>query len=190
MSDHAALKADIRVKVLKTRDALTVEERLLFSKKVATFADQLPISQDDIVSAFLPIRSEIDLMFTVERLWSINVTVCLPALLDKEHMEFRGFSPDTEIVPNGFGTRAPSDNEKVLLPTIMLMPLAAFDGHGNRIGYGAGHYDRAIAQQIELGQKPKLIGVAFSCQEVEHVPAEPHDVPLDMILTEHGLRSF
>jgi 5-formyltetrahydrofolate cyclo-ligase len=72
----------------------------------------------------------------------------------------------------------------------MLVPLAAFDVRGHRIGYGAGHYDRAIARLQARNLIPKLIGIAFDCQEVEIVPDEAHDMPLDSILTESGLRSF
>ena len=72
----------------------------------------------------------------------------------------------------------------------MLVPLAAFDERGHRIGYGAGYYDRAIARLQEIGVNPRLIGVAFDCQQVEIVPDEPHDMPLEAILTESGLRSF
>jgi 5-formyltetrahydrofolate cyclo-ligase len=78
----------------------------------------------------------------------------------------------------------------VLDPTLMLVPLAAFDRRGHRIGYGAGHYDRAIARLHAKGLKPALIGIAFDCQEVGTVPNEPHDVRLDAILTESGLRTF
>ena len=70
------------------------------------------------------------------------------------------------------------------------MPLSAFDGQGHRIGYGAGHYDRAIDRLRAKGRSPRLIGVAFDCQEVASVPAEPHDVALDAVLTESGFRIF
>ncbi|RUW72628.1 5-formyltetrahydrofolate cyclo-ligase, partial [Mesorhizobium sp. M2A.F.Ca.ET.067.02.1.1] len=74
--------------------------------------------------------------------------------------------------------------------TLMLVPLAAFDGRGHRIGYGAGYYDRAIARLAEKGIMPRLIGIAFDCQEVERVPEENHDVIIPEILTESGLRRF
>jgi 5-formyltetrahydrofolate cyclo-ligase len=73
---------------------------------------------------------------------------------------------------------------------LLLMPLSAFDARGNRLGYGAGHYDRAIARLRAKGKSPVLIGAAFSVQEAEALPAEDHDVALDMILTEQGLRSL
>jgi len=78
----------------------------------------------------------------------------------------------------------------VLDPDIMLVPLAAFDRRGHRIGYGAGHYDRAIARLHGEGRRPRLIGIAFDCQEVAQVPDEEHDVVIAEILTESGLRRF
>ena len=72
----------------------------------------------------------------------------------------------------------------------MLIPLAAFDARGHRIGYGAGYYDRAIARLQDAGKEPRLIGIAFNCQEVAKVPDEAHDVIVPEILTESGLRRF
>jgi len=69
----------------------------------------------------------------------------------------------------------------------MLVPLAAFDRRGNRVGYGAGHYDRAIASLREKGKMPRLIGIALDVQEVSAIPFEIHDVPLPAILTESGM---
>jgi len=70
------------------------------------------------------------------------------------------------------------------------MPLAGFDKRGHRLGYGAGHYDRALARFRAQGLEPLLVGMAFDCQEVPYVPNEPHDIALHHILTETGLRSF
>ena len=78
----------------------------------------------------------------------------------------------------------------MLDPAVMLVPLAAFDARGHRIGYGAGYYDRAIARLVDKGQPPRLIGIAFDCQEVALVPDEAHDVIIPEILTESGLRRF
>jgi len=66
----------------------------------------------------------------------------------------------------------------------MLVPLAAFDRSGGRIGYGRGYYDAAIAKLRDKGKMPRLIGVGFAVQEVEVVPIEPHDIPLHAIVTE------
>jgi 5-formyltetrahydrofolate cyclo-ligase len=78
----------------------------------------------------------------------------------------------------------------VLDPVVMLVPLAAFDSRGHRIGYGAGYYDRAIQRLRDKAIDPRLIGIAFDCQEVGRVPDEPHDVVIPEVLTESGLHRF
>ena len=116
--------------------------------------------------------------------------LCLPAILDKTTISFRELVRGAPMIDMGFGTSGPGEDAEVLDPHIMLVPLAAFDGRGHRIGYGAGHYDRAIARLQSIGPAPRLIGVAFDCQQVERVPDEPHDIVLHEILTERGLRLF
>ena len=68
----------------------------------------------------------------------------------------------------------------------VLLPLLGFDRQGNRIGYGAGYYDRFLVQNPHL----KKIGLAYACQEVDAVPTEENDIPLDMVITENGIREF
>jgi 5-formyltetrahydrofolate cyclo-ligase len=65
--------------------------------------------------------------------------------------------------------------------------LVGFDTAGTRLGYGKGHYDRTIAALRARGLRPPLIGIAFSVQEVDTIPHEPHDVRLDLIVTENGI---
>ena len=111
-------------------------------------------------------------------------------MLDRTTIVFRELVRGAPMVDTGFGTAGPGPDAAVLEPQIMLVPLAAFDRRGHRSGYGAGHYDLAIARQIEAGKPPVLVGAAFDCQEVETVPDEPHDVMLDAVLSESGLRRF
>ena len=83
----------------------------------------------------------------------------------------------------------PSPAAAEIVPDIVLVPLAAFDRTGHRIGYGAGHYDRTLAQ-LHKSKGFAAIGLAFAAQEVEAVPALQHDVPLDYVLTETELFDF
>ena len=76
-----------------------------------------------------------------------------------------------------------------LIPDIMLVPLAAFDRLGHRIGYGAGHYDYTLAHLRKM-KAITAIGLAFAAQEIEAVPALSHDVPLDYVLTEAEMFDF
>ena len=162
-------------------------ERIAASKKLAVYADTLDLKAGAIVSGFLPIRSEIDLQPLMNLIGTQGTRLCLPVVLDKQTIVFRAYENGATLVSTGFGTSGPDETAEVLDPDVMLIPLAAFDDTGNRIGYGAGHYDRAIARLHAAGKNPRLIGVAFDCQRVQSVPAEIHDVSLHTVLTETGL---
>jgi len=82
---------------------------------------------------------------------------------------------------------APSDLAPRAVPDLVLMPLLGFDNQGTRLGYGGGYYDRTLTV---LPKKPLLVGLAFAAQELAHIPREDHDVPLDMVITENGIRFF
>ena len=190
VSDHLS-KAQIRIERLALRDALSVEERQSKSLEISTKgADALAPAAGTIVSGFLPIRSEADLRPLMDALRRKGARICVPVILDRETIVFREFAKGAELVKTGFGTTGPDENAAVLDPQILLVPLSAFDANGHRIGYGAGHYDRAIARLHAKGLNPTLIGIAFDCQEVPSVPAEAHDVALDAVLTESGIRFF
>ena len=73
---------------------------------------------------------------------------------------------------------------------LILMPLVGFDNAGNRLGNGAGFYDRFLANRRGRYGKPLLIGIAFECQRLDALAANAHDVPLDAVVTERGLHHF
>ncbi|UHS57400.1 5-formyltetrahydrofolate cyclo-ligase [Agrobacterium vaccinii] len=184
-------KARIRMERLALRDAFSVEERRAKSLVIAAHgAMALDVTDGPIISGFMPIRSEPDLRPLMETLRWKGARICLPVVLGPETIVFREFAEEGELVKTGFGTTGPDGNAVVLDPEILLVPLSAFDAAGHRIGYGAGHYDRAIAKLHAKGLDTTLIGIAFDCQEVPSVPAQPHDVALDAVLTESGMRYF
>lgn len=151
---------------------------------------ELSVLPGEVVSAFMPMRSEVDVRPVMFAFGAKGARICVPAILDKTTIEFRELVRGAPLIDMGFGTVGPGPEAAVLDPTLMLVPLAAFDQAGNRIGYGAGYYDRAIQRLRDKGITPRLVGIAFDCQQVEAVPLEPHDVPLDAMLTESGLRRF
>lgn len=185
-SDKNALRAEM----LARRDALGVEERISMSLAMADAAEAIAFDHGTVVAGYLPIRSEPDLRPLLAGLRARGATLCLPVVLDRQTIVFRRFDREGTLVSAGFGTLGPAPEAPELDPDLLLVPLSAFDASGNRLGYGAGHYDRAIARLRAKGRSPRLIGAAFSCQEAQTVPSEPHDVALSMILTEHGLRVF
>jgi 5-formyltetrahydrofolate cyclo-ligase len=189
-SNSSDLKKQIRNETLARRDALPTEARIEKSLAMADHGAAIGFEPGTIVSGFWPIRSEADIRPLMFAMREKGARLCLPVVLDRQTIVFRDLVRGAEMVSTGFGTAGPGEEAEVLDPQLMLVPLSAFDAAGNRIGYGAGHYDRAIARLAAKEMTPRLIGVAFACQQVDRVPAEPHDVPLDAILTENGLRSF
>ena len=189
MTDDLKLqKAALRKTVLLARNALPETYRRDAAEAIIPhFLDHAELPQPCILSGFWPIRSEIDPRPLMRVLETRGVKLCLPAVLDVETIEFRAMSFSDELVETGFGTFGPAADAPVVEPDVMLVPLAAFDASGNRIGYGAGYYDRAIATLHQKNKFPLLIGVAFEAQRVDQIAQEPHDVALNTILTETGL---
>ena len=191
MNSPRALKRELRRDALARRDALDPAWRIEASLEMAEVAKTvIGIEPGAIVSGFWPMRSEVDVRPLMFALRENGARLCLPAILDKTTMVFRELIRGATLVDMGFGTAGPGEEAETLDPSIMLVPLAAFDARGHRIGYGAGYYDRAIERLTRNGHAPRLVGVAFDCQEVAQVPDEPHDVVIPEILTEGGLRRF
>lgn len=191
MTSPREIKRQLRKEALARRDRLDPFWREEASMEMAeTARDLLGVEPGAIVSGFWPMRSEVDVRPLMFALRERGARLCLPAILDKTTMIFRELVHGAPLVDMGFGTSGPGEDADSLDPTLMLVPLAAFDRRGHRIGYGAGYYDRAIARLQEAGSAPRLVGIAFNCQEVELVPDENHDVIIPEILTESGLHRF
>lgn len=182
LSEIRSKKAEVRRRALARRGTLSAQERIEASLALAGRIGEHDIPPGAVVSGFWPIRDEVDLRPAMQMLADRGHPLCLPAIVNGE-LEFRRLDSETELVKAGFGTVEPGPSAPVLLPEVMLVPLAAFDRRGHRIGYGKGYYDRAIAKLRRSGA-PICIGVAFSIQEVEEVPFEDHDEPLRAIVTE------
>jgi 5-formyltetrahydrofolate cyclo-ligase len=185
----AAEKARVRKLALGRRDGLGTIERADGSAAIAAAILALELPPRCVVSAFLPIQSEVDLAEAIAGLDARGHPVGLPIMVEGG-LVFRRFRPGDALVPLGFGTRGPGPDAPEVVPDVLLMPLSAFDRQGGRIGYGRGFYDRAVAGLRAAGRFPRLIGIAFSVQEVAAVPMEPHDAPLDMIVTERDVFRF
>jgi 5-formyltetrahydrofolate cyclo-ligase len=131
-------------------------------------------------------RSELDPRPLLKNIRAAGGRIVLPAIVEGK-IVFRLHELGDALVPGTFGTSEPRGDARALDPDILLVPLAAFDLNGGRIGYGKGYYDEAIAR---LRQKRRIgvVGLAFETQQVEEVPLTPRDQKLDLVLTEAGVR--
>lgn len=178
-------KNQMREKVLSLRDGIDVEQRIDMSLQACEIArSAIKFQTGAIISGFWPIRSEIDPRPLMSSLQQMGARLCLPVVIDKQTIVFRELIRGDPLIKAGFGTVGPGPDALVLNPSIMLVPLAAFDAQGGRLGYGAGHYDRAIDKLQNSGSRPMLVGMGFGLQKTNKVPTEIHDQKLDMIITE------
>jgi 5-formyltetrahydrofolate cyclo-ligase len=177
-------KSDLRAAALAARDALSAAQRTAAALAIAARGLPFAIAPGSIVSGYSPIRGELDPAPLMRRLAAQGARLALPAVMARgKSLAFRAWSPDDRLLLGPLGILEPSPAAAEMIPDIMLVPLAAFDRAGHRIGYGAGHYDYTLAHARKT--KPiAAIGVAFAVQEIEAVPASPHDVALDYVLTE------
>jgi 5-formyltetrahydrofolate cyclo-ligase len=186
----ALSKGDLRKAALDARDAMAAAARAAASEKLAARGLPFEIPSGAVVSGYSAIRSELDPVPLMQKLVAQGARLALPAVLARgKSLAFRAWSPGDRLTMGPLGILEPSPAAAELVPDIMLVPLAAFDRLGHRIGYGAGHYDFTLAHLRKI--KPIItIGLAFAAQEIKAVPALAHDVALDYVLTEKKTFDF
>jgi 5-formyltetrahydrofolate cyclo-ligase len=183
-------KADLRAAALAARDALSGEHRAAAAQAIAGRGLPFEITPGAVVAGYSPIRSEVDPAPLMRKLAAQGAQLALPAITARgQSLRFRVWSADDRLLQGPLGILEPSPAAAEITPDIVLVPLAAFDRAGHRIGYGAGHYDRTLAQ-LHKSKGFTAIGLAFAAQQVKTVPALQHDVALDYVLTETKVFDF
>lgn len=177
-------KDSLRQAALARRDALGVAERLGAARRLSELNLPIAVARGVIVSGFFPIRGEIDPMPLMHALSDAGATLALPVVNGRDQpLVFRQWAPDAPLVRGSYGTREPVMTAPEVEPDILLVPFAAFDREGHRIGYGAGYYDRTL-ERLRSSKPIIAIGVGFAVQEIERVPSSEHDARLDLVLTD------
>jgi len=181
-------KAALRAAALAKRDALSGAQRDAAALAIAARGLPVAVSPGMVVSGYSPIRSELDPTPLMRALAAIGALLALPVIIARDRpLSFRAWSTGDRLVRGPLGIFEPPPEATEVIPDIVLVPLAAFDRSGHRIGYGAGHYDRSLAP-LRAAKKIVAIGIAFAVQEIDAVPLQPHDAALDCVLTE--IQSF
>ena len=146
------------------------------------------------IACYLAEDGEIDPTHIIEKAWQYKKQVFLPVLPPTgKSLFFAPFEVNTPLKPNRFGILEPDIHPEKWIRArqlnLILLPLVAFDTHGNRLGMGGGFYDRSLAFTSHRKQwhSPHLMGLAHELQKVEELPCESWDVPLNMIATEKKL---
>jgi 5,10-methenyltetrahydrofolate synthetase len=111
-------------------------------------------------------------------------SAALPAIVAKgQPLEFRPWHPDIDMMVGLYEIPHPSGDAHIM-PDIMLLPMVGFDRAGYRLGYGGGYYDRTLAHNSPM---PVTIGIGFDFSRLDTIDPQPHDIPMDFVVTETGL---
>lgn len=180
-----SIKADLRRAMTARRAAVAEANPEAAARIAARVADTWAPSSGTVVAGYWPMRNEVDVRPSLSMLWSRGCRIALPVIQDKHApLLFRAWETDEDLQPGPFGTSEPREEADVVDPTLLLVPMLAFDRAGRRLGYGGGFYDRTLSA-LRDWHAVQAIGVAYADQEVAAVPSGPHDMPLDGIVTEN-----
>lgn len=180
-------KAALRREALARRDALPAQMRAAAADAVAARPFPLSVTPGAIVSGYSPMKSELNPVPLMHRLAGSGARLALPVVIGRgKPLVMRAWSFGEGLAAGVWGIREPKAEAPEVAPDILLVPLAAFDRAGHRIGYGAGYYDMTL-KALRARKTAVAIGLAFSVQEIARVPATPRDERLDFVLTEAGV---
>ena len=181
-------RAVLRREKLAARQALPAVEHARTSRQILDHLWGWLSSRPAGMIAFCsPVRGEVDCRPVIERLIATGWLAAMPVVTTPAApMVFRPWSPETPMLIDHHGIPIP-DSTVTVVPTVALLPLVAFDAAGYRLGYGGGYFDRTLAA---LAPRPLAVGIGFELAMVDTIHPANHDVPLDAVITEIGLRSF
>jgi 5-formyltetrahydrofolate cyclo-ligase len=180
-------KQELRKTMLEKRMAMPADERARACGYLCDELLRITLPERPVIAGYSPIRGEVDIIPALKTYALCNKEVCLPTISKPELiLRFLEWHPEAETSMGHFGITEPKGGE-ILIPSVILLPLLAFDRAGHRLGYGAGYYDATIKNLRKNDHKPLIIGIGFAIQEVDKLPHEAHDERMDMVVTEKGV---
>lgn len=189
----SALKRELRSRLLETRGRLHSHQRQRADRAICISLLHLLEDRDCLdLAAFVSFRGEPNLMPALEALAEAGRRIWLPVVNGKQ-MRFLRWRPGCRMRENRFGIPEPVEARECSAERLemVLAPLVAFSNNGTRLGMGAGFYDRTFAfARTDPSRGPWIVGVAYTVQQVDSLPADPWDVPLGAVITERGLQVF
>lgn len=179
-------KALLRNMLRERRWSLTRSERIDLSRRVCRHLKGV-ISEDETVMVYCAKEPEVETEWVIDMLLNVRVPVIVPIIQSKDrslrlsYLKSRDhLIPSTFQVPEPVGAEIPADPGDI---TTAIIPMLGFDKKGGRVGYGAGYYDRFLCKSTHI----RMVGVAYSCQEIPDIPVQEHDISMDLIVTEDGV---
>jgi len=192
-SGHAdpVLRADVmrwrkaeRERLIAARLEIPAAARTEMSARIATGLDAaIGDVRDRMVSLYWPFRGEPDLRPWIASIAERGSATALPVVVKKGRpLVFGTYRPGDRLEKGVWNIPVPADGQAVI-PDVVIAPVVGFDPSNYRLGYGGGFFDRTLAA---IGRKPLVIGVGYSTQGIATIYPQPHDIAMDMIVTEDG----
>lgn len=161
-----------------------------FAAAIAAQADALAPTGGDVVAGYWAFREEADPRQLMLALAGKGHPLALPCVVARHTpLRFHLWRENDAVRVGAFGVTEPQVSAEVVTPSVLLVPLLAFDAEGYRLGYGGGYYDRTL-QVLRARRSVRAVGIAYAGQEFEKLPHDEHDQRLDAVLTEQGLKVF
>nr|WP_103511284.1 5-formyltetrahydrofolate cyclo-ligase [Streptomyces sp. SM13] len=194
-SGKASAKSSLRRELLAARALLTKEDAVRAAAVLAAAALGLPeLADARTVAAYVSVGREPATRALLEALRGRGVRVLLPVLLPDNDLDWAAYEGPEHLLPAGRGLLEPDGPrlgpDAVLDADTVLLPGLAVDGAGMRLGRGGGSYDRVLARLTAAGAHPALVVLLYDDEVVARVPSEPHDHPVDAVVTPAGARRF
>ena len=187
--DVARWRRAERIRLAGLREGLGQNGRAQISAQISRNLENLlaerGVGQWTVVSGYWPIKGEPDLRPLLAQLHRAGITIALPVVETRAApLIFRLWTPETRMVRGDWNIPVPPPEARVLTPDVTLAPCLGWDGGCYRLGWGGGYFDRTLAA---LTRRPTGIGIALAAARLPTIYPQPHDIPLDMIVTEDGV---
>ena len=182
------MKSTLRLEALAVRrDARAAAGNAAGHAIAENFLRAVPWTTDQVIAGYWPIGDEADVCPLLIGLHALEGATALPVVAERDApLVFRRWSAGDALEAGPHGTRHPLAAAPAVTPAIVLVPLLAFDRAGRRLGFGGGYYDRTLAM-LRASGAVSAVGIAYAAQELPEIPAEPHDQPLDWVVTERDV---
>ena len=174
-------KPQIRKKIFNIRKRNSFKDLSINYNALTKVLNKIKFRNKSI-GGYFPYNYEVDAIKILNKLEKKNYLICLPKIKENYQMDFYKWSSKDPLIINKYGIPEPT-SKKIIYPSILLVPLLAFDKYLNRVGYGGGFYDRYL-KKIRTKKKFLTIGLAYSFQKVKKIPISKYDKKLDYIITE------
>jgi len=174
-----------RTRLIALRMAVSPALRRECGEWISAKLEALLAEHSGPLGVYWPFRAEFDPRALIDRLTASGRIVALPVVVDKRGpLEYRSWRPGETLVAGVWDIPIPEKRD-VVIPVAVLAPLVGFDRGCYRLGYGGGYFDRTLAA---LMPRPLAIGLGFEFQLLETIYPQPFDIPMDLIVTESGVR--